>query len=1331
MKRTCSWSFPLPVAAAALLTFLVGGSARADYASAVLGDGPLTYHRFSEASVVTMPYPLATNIGTLGAVANAPDYTTAPPDPAIGKGLPGALADANNTAFRFPGKNATAVVVPYNAELAPSGPFTVEFWAKPATTDFSCPTAFFQYVSPRSGWLIYQSDATMDYGNGWMFRLYNGVNTSLVGDAQVAMPINTNLWYHIVAVWDGSYARIYTNGVLAASAAKTGSYPYAGAPSTRALTIGTRGNSGSLATYEYAGLIDEYAFYGSALSADTVAAHFAAATTNATGYATQILGSSPAGYWRFNELFNPTVVSNLGTGGSAFDGTYRNYSTTAPDLQSPAFAGMDAANRVLLLNTNTPGYVQIPPLNKTNNTTTIECWLKRNGTQVDSAGLVYHRKGSSTCGLSLTPSGTNLCYNWNDNSSAWNWDSGLTPPDGQWVYAALTISPSQAVMFMYDGKTWSAATNAVANSAAQLYYPLYVGYDNFNNGTRYFNGSIDEVAIYTRTLSPNQLRGHALAAFGDTRPPVLVTDPPVLQTKGTIYAGWPFSLAADAYGTPPLSFQWRKNGIDIPNATNTSYSVTTSAGTDSGNYDIVVTNPYGSATNTTAVAVNVVTTAPDVTSGLRTWLKFDEASGLQAHDSSGSGNNGILQGFLSDPAQWVPGLANNALSVNPDYWSEQQVVLVTNSDAFDFATNLAFTLSAWVNVNTAVQAQGVNGGIITRGYGQGGEQYSVDIDGGHFRFFVRDTNDNATVITTSAAPNGYWQHICAVYSAPYGFMRLYVNGTQVGSATPPSSLLATNHELSIGARQQYNFEGAPYDYTLDGLLDDVRVFGRALLPAEVQALYSAAPTIAPSIVQDPQGRTVYPGGSVTMTASFAGTMPMTYQWYKGSSPVAGATGTTFTLANVTSSDTGSYSVKATNGGGSTNTAGAVVTLIPLAANTYESMVVADAPEAYWRLDDTSDGAGRIIDSMGRHDGVTRSWGVADNGTGFSFAQAGALADNPDTCLQFASGNQNLVAVPYSAALNSSPFSFECWVKLASIPAANAYYAVFSSVSPVSSGQLSRGNGLYAMGTDSYSQWANWFYCVDRYNVCYGGDATLVDQWLHLVATYDGHNQYIYVNGSLSNTVPGITFYPNTTHPFHIGSGRSDWTGGSLWFDGLIDEAAYYRTALSPARINAHYTVGVYGTNSIPVFVQPPASQTVTVGETATFTAAAMGVPTITYQWKKDGLDIPGATGTSYSVPNTYYTDSGHQYSLAVTNGVGGVVSLPATLTVMPPASQTNLVLRTKAGTSGSTTVLELVWPAGVLYSAPDVTGPWQPVSGATLPYYTVSPTNTAMFFRCE
>src|ERR1035441_2523643 len=115
MKPSCIRNL-LSLGAIGALALLAGMTARADYPSTVLGDSPLTYHRFSETTVVPTPYPLATNLGTLGTVANGSDAVAQ--DPGVVRGVAGALADPNNTAYNFPGGTNTAVAIPYNAVLA-------------------------------------------------------------------------------------------------------------------------------------------------------------------------------------------------------------------------------------------------------------------------------------------------------------------------------------------------------------------------------------------------------------------------------------------------------------------------------------------------------------------------------------------------------------------------------------------------------------------------------------------------------------------------------------------------------------------------------------------------------------------------------------------------------------------------------------------------------------------------------------------------------------------------------------------------------------------------------------------------------------------------------------------------------------------------------------------------------------------------------------------------------------------------------------------------------------------------------------------------------------
>jgi hypothetical protein len=82
-----------------------------------------------------------------------------------------------------------------------------------------------------------------------------------------------------------------------------------------------------------------------------------------------------------------------------------------------------------------------------------------------------------------------------------------------------------------------------------------------------------------------------------------------------------------------------------------------------------------------------------------------------------------------------------------------------------------------------------------------------------------------------------------------------------------------------------------------------------------------------------------------------------------------------------------------------------------------------------------------------------------------------------------------------------------------------------------------------------------------------------------------------------------------------------------------------------------------------VITTQPASQTVAVGQTATFTVADTGTAPLTYQWLKNGAAISGATNSSYTTPATTASNSGSQFSVVVSNGAGSATSNAAVLTV--------------------------------------------------------------------
>jgi hypothetical protein len=88
-----------------------------------------------------------------------------------------------------------------------------------------------------------------------------------------------------------------------------------------------------------------------------------------------------------------------------------------------------------------------------------------------------------------------------------------------------------------------------------------------------------------------------------------------------------------------------------------------------------------------------------------------------------------------------------------------------------------------------------------------------------------------------------------------------------------------------------------------------------------------------------------------------------------------------------------------------------------------------------------------------------------------------------------------------------------------------------------------------------------------------------------------------------------------------------------------------------------------GLPTAPTITTQPLSQSVNAGQTATFTVAASGTAPFTYQWRKNGVAIAGATASGYTTPATVSGDSGSTYSVVLTNSVGSATSGNATLTV--------------------------------------------------------------------
>lgn len=137
-------------------------------------------------------------------------------------------------------------------------------------------------------------------------------------------------------------------------------------------------------------------------------------------------------------------------------------------------------------------------------------------------------------------------------------------------------------------------------------------------------------------------------------------------------------------------------------------------------------------------------------------------------------------------------------------------------------------------------------------------------------------------------------------------------------------------------------------------------------------------------------------------------------------------------------------------------------------------------------------------------------------------------------------------------------------------------------------------------------------------------------------------------------------------------------------------------------LGAARTLSVSAVSVAPTFTREPASTVVVAGAGATFTAVVSGTPAPGLQWQRASggtwVDIPGATGGSYSVPAVTFDDDGAQFRVVATNSAGSLTGAAATLNVVDQATAPRVVAQ-----SGSLTVItggSAVFAAQVTGTAP-------------------------------
>jgi hypothetical protein len=205
------------------------------------------------------------------------------------------------------------------------------------------------------------------------------------------------------------------------------------------------------------------------------------------------------------------------------------------------------------------------------------------------------------------------------------------------------------------------------------------------------------------------------------------------------------------------------------------------------------------------------------------WWRLDESAGTAAADASGGRNDGTF-----NEVAWVPGRWGNAASLNYGY-------LTVNHAVADTARS--FTVSAWVRLTsdqdwaTAVSQNGEHTCAFALQYNVTAHRWGFGMPESDIPF---DGHNPVVRYSNSIAPPALntWTHLTGVYDGARKTSLLYVDGTAQGPGTPVIAWPARASFL-IGAARWDDLTGINL---WPGQIDDVRIYNRALTPAQIRQL---------------------------------------------------------------------------------------------------------------------------------------------------------------------------------------------------------------------------------------------------------------------------------------------------------------------------------------------------------------------------------------------------------------------------------------------------------------------------------------------------------------
>ena len=279
----------------------------------------------------------------------------------------------------------------------------------------------------------------------------------------------------------------------------------------------------------------------------------------------------------------------------------------------------------------------------------------------------------------------------------------------------------------------------------------------------------------------------------------------------TVYEDSNVSFSVTAEGKY-LTYQWKKDGVDLNGETNATLNIIDANATlHDGNYSLVVSNDFGSVKS----GIVELKVSSALLNGLVGWWKFDEGSGTVAYDSSGNGNDGNL----TNGPTWITGKIGGALSF--DGVDDVIIAPLPNLNT----SNISTSQSAWIKTGSSNTKLVISTKRIKETYGWP----TLMLRYGKGSIEMDKSSDRESFTGTQSVNDNAWHFICGVKDQ--NKYSIYVDGSLSKSGTNTHSYSA-NDSIWIGNHGAWNEGG------FVGLIDDVRIYDRALSAEEVQALYN-------------------------------------------------------------------------------------------------------------------------------------------------------------------------------------------------------------------------------------------------------------------------------------------------------------------------------------------------------------------------------------------------------------------------------------------------------------------------------------------------------------